>query len=362
VTISGRAAVLADGLVGPVEIEVVAGRVRAVRPVDERRTSPWTLVPGFVDLQVNGIDDIDVARAADRDWDRLDAALVRQGVTAWCPTLVSAPLDSYAAPLARIAEAARRRGPRPTILGAHLEGPFLGHRPGAHRADAVVPADLDWIEGLPSIVRLMTLGPEQPGALAAIAALRARGVTVALGHTDAEPEVLAEAVAVGACLFTHLFNASGPLAARAPGPVGAALTDDRLAVSLIADLVHVAPHNLRLALRAKPAGGVVLVTDAVAWRSASATDQGIELVEGAPRLPAGTIAGSALTMDAAVRNLMAAGGADLVTAVGAATAAPARVLGEPDRGRLAPGTRADVVALDADGRVAQVWIAGHPLL
>jgi N-acetylglucosamine-6-phosphate deacetylase len=303
-----------------------------------------------------------VATAEGGDWDRLDAALVAQGVTAWCPTLVSAPLDAYADPLARVAAAAGREGARPTVLGAHLEGPFLGERVGAHRPDAVVPPDLGWIGQLPEIVRLMTLGPEAPGALDAVAALVTRGVTVALGHTAAEPEVVRAAVDAGARLFTHLFNASGPVAARSPGPVGAALADDRLVVSLIADLVHVDATTLALALRAKPADRVALVTDAVAWRSAWATDQGIDLVDGAPRLPDGTIVGSALTMDQAVRNLVEVVGVDLPTAIRAAATTPARLLGAAERGVLRPGARADVVALDPELRVAQVWIGGEPAM
>ncbi len=307
-----------------------------------------------MDLQVNGIDAVDVARADGADWDALDEALLGQGVTSWCPTLVSAPLDRYEAPLARIAEAARTRS---GILGAHLEGPFLGERHGAHPAAFVVEPDLGWVEGLPPIVRLMTVGPEHGPAV--VERLRARGVVVALGHTAAGPDVVRAAVDAGATLFTHLFNASGPVGGREPGPVGAALADDRLAVSLIADLAHVEATSLAVALKAKPAGKVALDTDAVAWRSPWATDQGIELVRGAPRLPDGTIAGSALRMDQAVRNLVQVVGADLAAAVRAASGNPATVIGAPDRGELAAGRRADIVALDDQLHVARVWQAGR---
>ncbi len=359
--IRAASAVLADGRRGPTGIEVVAGRIAAVRPLADRGGPGWTLVPGFVDLQVNGIDEVDVALARDEDWATLDRSLVRQGVTAWCPTLVSAPLDRYAAPLARIASAAARDGARPAILGAHLEGPFLGDRHGAHPDAAVVPPDPDWVAGLEG-VRLMTVGPEAPGALDLIRALVDRGVVVAVGHTAAEPGVVIAAVDAGARLFTHLFNASGPVGARSPGPVGAALTDDRLSVSLIADLVHLDPVTLGLALRAKAADRVVLVTDAVAWRSSWAQDQAIALVDGVPRLPDGTIAGSALTLDGAVRNIVREIGVDLVDAIRFASTNPAVLMGCADRGVLAVGARADIVALDADLQVAQVWIAGEPVL
>jgi N-acetylglucosamine-6-phosphate deacetylase len=356
--IRAAASVLPDGRRGPTELEVVNGRLAAVRPLADGGLPKWTLVPGFVDLQVNGIGAVDVARAEGDDWSLLDAALVAQGVTAWCPTLVSAPLGHYAEPLARITASAGRDGARPAILGAHLEGPFLGDRHGAHPAAVVVAPDLDWVAGLDPVVGLMTVGPEAPGAIDLVRALVGRDVVVALGHTAAEPDVVRSAADAGASLFTHLFNASGTVGARSPGPVGAALADDRLTVSLIADLVHVDPVTLAVAFRAKPAERVILVTDAVAWQSVWARDQGMGMVGGAARLPDGTIAGSALTMDQAVRNLVQV----LVDAVRAASTNPARVMGQADRGVLAVGARADVVALDADLHVAQVWIAGQPML
>ncbi len=343
---------------------LAGGRIEAVEPATgPRPTRPGTLVPGFVDLQVNGIGAVDVATARDGDWDRLDAALLAQGVTAWCPTLVSAPLDTYADPLAHIARAAARPAAgRPAVLGAHLEGPFLGDRHGAHPDEVVVGPDLDWLAALPEVVRLVTLGPEAPGALEAVRLLAARGCLVAVGHTAATPAVVTAAVDAGARLFTHLFNGSGTVGARDPGPVGAALVEDRLAVSLIADLVHVDPVTLDLVLRAKPADGVVLVTDAVAWDSPWARQRGVTVVDGAPRLADGTLAGSALTMDAAVRHLVAHTGADLATAVRAASTTPARLLGEVDRGRIVPGARADLVLLDEHLEVGEVWVGGVPAL
>ena len=359
--IRAASAVLPGGGHGPTEIEVVAGRIVGVRPLVDGGLPEWTLVPGFVDLQVNGIDAVDVAVARDGDWDTLDGSLVAQGVTAWCPTLVSAPFDRYAAPLARIASAGARDGARPGILGAHVEGPFLGERHGAHPVSMVVAPDLAWATGLDG-VGLMTVGPEAPGAPDLIRALVDRGVVAAIGHTNASPDAVTAAVDAGASLFTHLFNASGTVGARSPGPVGAALADDRLAVSLIADLVHVDPVTLGVAVRAKPADRLVLVTDAVAWQSPWAQRQGIAMVDGVPRLPDGTIAGSALTMDRAVRNLVQVVGVDLADAVRFASTNPARLMGCDDRGVLAVGARADIVALDADLQVAQVWIAGQPLL
>ena len=156
--------VLPDQVTGPAVVEVDDdGRISAISPSTDVVTDR-ILVPGLVDLQVNGHDDIDVAAARGSDWDRLDELLVAQGVTAWCPTLVSAPLDRYAAPLARLAEAASRADRRPEILGAHLEGPFLGERPGAHPPELIVAVDRAWLDALPPSIAVLTLAPECPGA------------------------------------------------------------------------------------------------------------------------------------------------------------------------------------------------------
>lgn len=357
-TIAGARALTPDGWTGPVEVAVEDGVIAAIRPT-AASLPPLALVPGFVDLQVNGHDDIDVATATGRDWDRLDDLLARQGVTTWCPTLVTAPLDAYAVPLGHITAAAARSGPRPAIAGAHLEGPFLGGRAGAHPAELIRPIDTAWLEHLPPVVRVVTLGPEIDGAMAAIEELAGRGLLVALGHSSATYERGTEAIDAGARLATHCFNAMDGLHHRAPGLVGAALCDDRIAVSLIADLAHVHPALLRLAFRAKGPEAVALVTDAVAWRSGHVGGITVEAVDGVPRLADGTIAGSALTMDRAVRNTVVAAGVPLADAVTAAATTPARLLGLDDRGRLAVGARADLVALSEDLAVEATWVAGE---
>jgi N-acetylglucosamine-6-phosphate deacetylase len=347
-----------SGMIGPVEIVVDDGLIVAVH---ETRGSAGdtTLVPGFVDLQVNGIDDIDVASAADDDWDRLDALLVAQGTTTWCPTLVTAPMHRYAGALDRIAAAAARSGPRPAIAGVHLEGPFLGGAPGAHTASLVQPIDLAWLAALPAIVRVLTLGAEPDGALEAVALLAGRDVLVSIGHSRASFDQVTAAIEAGALLVTHLFNGMNALHHRTPGVPGAALTDDRVAVSLIADGVHVHPAMLRLAFAAKPAHQVVIVTDAVAWRSGTAGPVRIAMRDGAPRLADGTLAGSAVTMDDSIRRVVRVCGVDLGRVVRAASTNPARLLGLADRGTIEVGRRADLVELDDDLRVRATWIGGQ---
>jgi len=363
-TVSATTVVTPTGLLEPGEVVVEDGVIAEVRPAPASDRVPRrVLTPGFLDLQVNGHDDVNCATAVGDDWERMDALLIAQGVTGWCPTLITAPLDRFAAPLARIAAAAGRPPApgRPVILGAHLEGPFLGGAPGAHPRQHLVPLDLGWLAALPSIVKIVTLAPELVGATDAIRLLVGRGVLVSLGHSTAGLTESIAATDAGARLVTHLFNGMGPLHHREPGLLGAALSDDRLTPSLIADGVHVHPAALRAAARAKGLGGWVVVTDAVAWRDGRLDDRGelrVQVVDGAPRLADGTLAGSALTMDAAIRRMVEEAGIPLTEAVAAATSTPARLLGLGDRGRIVPGCRADLVALDPDAlTIDEVWIA-----
>ena len=208
-----------QGLVGPAAVVVEDGRIEAVERVPGGVHVPdRTLAPGLVDLQVNGLDDVDVAEAGER-WPHLDRLLAAGGVTTWLPTLVTSPLDAYPARLEAVAAAASRPGRgRPAIAGVHLEGPFLGGRPGAHPVDLLRPLDLDWLAGLPPVVRLVTLAPELEGAPEAVRLLRSKGVAVSLGHSAATPAQVAVCIEAGATLVTHVFNGMPPLHHRDPGP------------------------------------------------------------------------------------------------------------------------------------------------
>ena len=356
-TIAARSVLTPQGWIGPTEVTVGDdGTIVGLRSVSDRDTPPLRLVPGFVDLQVNGIDDIDVARAAGHDWARLGELLLAQGVTSWCPTLVSARLDHYDRALTEIAHAQTLSGP--TIVGAHLEGPFLGGAPGAHRRELLVPIDLDWLAALPDVVRLVTLAPELKGADAAISLLTSRGIRVSLGHSTPSIAQVQSAVSCGAVMVTHLFNGMSGTHHREPGLAMAALLDDDLAVGLIADLIHVHPSALQLAFRAKPDDKTVLVTDSVAWRAGTAGPVGLTIADGAPRLADGTLAGSTLTMDAAIRNVVQHCGVSLERAVRSASTHPAAVMGLSDRGEVAVGKRADLVTLTDELTIDRVWLAG----
>lgn len=352
------ARVLLDGeLVGPAEVVIEGGTVREVRPTDGH-VEDVVVAPGFVDLQVNGMGAVDVSTAAGTDWDDLDASAAATGVTAWLPTVVSRPLDRYAGPLGRIDEARRREGHRPAVLGVHLEGPFLGGRPGAHDRESLVDPDPDWLQALPDTVRMVTIAPERAGAIDAVRLLTARGTVVSLGHSTADVETTVAGFDAGATMVTHLFNAMAPLHQREPGIAGAALADDRVTAGLVADLVHVHPAWITTAFRTKGPRRVALVTDAVAWRARRLAELDIGLVDGAPRLPDGTIAGSALTMDSAVRNVVDRAGVSLADALLAAATTPADVLRDTSRGRLVPGARADLVVLGGDDLAVRRTLVG----
>ncbi|HYV60865.1 MAG TPA: amidohydrolase family protein [Acidimicrobiia bacterium] len=326
-------------------------------PVGALDAGSALLAPGLIDLQVNGVDDDDFATADAAGWRRAARAQLERGVTAFCPTLVTAPLDRYDDALEHVSAARHdlAGAPLPSVLGVHLEGPFLGGAPGAHPVDLVRAVDLAWLQHLlaafPDVVTIVTLAPEADPGLAATRFLSDRGVTVALGHSTATYDEVHAAADAGARLVTHLFNGMAPLHHREPGLAGAALEDERLTPTLIADLVHVHPAALRLAIAHKR--NVALVTDRVATVGLRVSE------DGTARLADGTIAGSTLTMDGAVRNVVATGVA-VERAIEMATVIPAGALGLTDRGRLAPGTRADIVAFDpASLAVRGVWVTGE---
>lgn len=349
---------LPSGIFGPHQVTCERGIITSITPI----TSDYEevlLAPGFIDLQVNGIDAVDVSEARSDEWTMLDRALLEQGVTTWCPTLISAPLNSYPKKYAQVVAAQGRQGDRrPAIAGIHLEGPFLGGAIGAHDPRFVQDANSDWFSVLPDIVRIVTLAPENTVAMSAISALRARNIVVSIGHSRALDVFTVGAIDAGARLVTHLFNGMSGVHHRHDGVALVALTDDRVVVSLIADLVHVQPRAISLTFRAKP-DSVVLVTDSIALHSESARRRGIKLIGGVPRLPDGTLAGSALTMNMAIKNVVQNCEVDVHLAIQAATATPAKLLNLSDRGSIAIGNRADLVALGLDFEIRHVWISGE---
>lgn len=366
----------ASQMVSPGYVRVEGDRIAEVGagPPPERpdvELDGGTLAPGLVDLQVNGYYGHDLVDADDAGWHAIVRGLPETGVTAFLPTFITAPVPSL---VTALRAAARRLPSLPAagsrVLGVHLEGPFLSHdRRGAHNAAWLTdpsPAALrDLLDAGP--VTIVTLAPERAGGLDAVRTLSRAGVLVSIGHSDATADQVKQAADAGARMVTHLFNAQSGVHHRAPGVAAQALADGRLTAGLIADLAHVAPVVCKVAFAAAP-GRVVLVTDAAAAAGMppgryELGGEPIDLpAEGPPVRADGTIAGSALRLDAAVGNIVGLG-VDLTVAVDAATRVPADLIGRSDIGRIAPGAVADLVWLDGPAgggvRARATWIGGE---
>jgi N-acetylglucosamine-6-phosphate deacetylase len=323
------------------------------------------VVPGFIDLQVNGGFGVEVGE--DPEAIRILAArLPETGVTAFLPTIVTSPHEFYPQAIAAFEAAKDAPGARP--LGLHIEGPFLSpQRHGAHRRDLIERADLRLLATLldSDAVRLVTLAPERPDAPELIHRLTERGILVSLGHTDATYEQFEAGVDAGARMATHLYNAMSPFGHRAPGAIGAALTDGRVSVGLIADGIHAHPASLNLAIRAKGVGRIALVTDMMAAAGmlpgAYALGGQQVIVDGTTaRLADGTLAGSIITMDQAMRNMtMWMGDVMLGEILQMTSRTPARLLGLHTKGAIYVDGDADLVLLDANLRVQMTIIKGE---
>lgn len=377
-----------DAVIDDAVIDLEGDRITAAGP-RRRRAAPAsgaartvdlegaTVAPGFVDIQVNGGGDIlfndDPSPAA---LHAIAAAHARSGTTSIVPTYITGPVDGMRAALRAVA-AAHARDPL-GILGIHFEGPAISRlRAGVHDPAfitdrfpvEILDHDRDSASG--GGVVLVTLAPEVTGT-AAIRALRQRGAVVSIGHTDATYEQAKEAFAQGATCVTHLFNGMSPLAARQPGTVGAALEDAGAWVGIIADGHHCHAASILVALRAKPAGKCLLVTDAMPPAGGSSRGYtlgpyhvevrdgrcvvtqdtrlpGERLVDGV-RAPGveGTLAGSAIDMARAVRHCVSRVGIPLEAALKMASLHPAQMLGlDGHLGRIAPGYVANLVVLGA---------------
>ena len=345
----------------PGDVEIETGRIAAVgcQPAG----AGGLAVPGFVDLQVNGFGGVDFLTADPGAYAAAGDALAATGVTAFQPTLISAPPAALRTALAVASEA---RCPL-RVLGVHLEGPFLSPAwPGAHQPEhlrAPDPALLDELLAAGSVAA-MTLAPVLPGGLDLIEALAGRRVGARIGHTDADAATAGAAFERGAAAITHIHNAHRRFAPRDPGPAGAALARDGVAVTAIVDGVHLAPETVESVRRAAGAR-LCVVSDAIAAAGCgdgtfSLGSAGVEVRDGRATRPDGTLAGSTGGLDRALR-LLDEGGAPLAGAVHAVSRAPALLAGRPDLGRLARGAPADVVVLDDELRVTRTVAGGVEL-
>ena len=351
---------------------------RTARPIPQRARlvdfGDAILAPGFVDIHIHGGAGHDLMAADASGLSAVEQLLFKHGVTSYFPTTVTAPLDQTWSALDRLADAIESasrddgsRAKRAQPLGIHLEGPFLSHvRRGAHPPanllSPTLPAFDRFWQAARGHIRVMTIAPELPGADEVIAEAAQRGVCVSLGHSDAGLDAARAGVAAGARHATHTFNAMRPLDHRDPGILGEVLTDSRLSADIIADGIHVDPVIVQLFLKAKGPDAAVLITDATAatgmpdgrYRLGSLE---VEVKDG--RCMVGeSLAGSVLTLDRAVRNVMQFAQWDLPQALRLASLNPARVAGVKNGGSLQAGAPADLVVLSPSGEVRKTIIGG----
>jgi N-acetylglucosamine-6-phosphate deacetylase len=332
------------------------------------------LAPGYFDLHIHGSAGYDVMNEAAEALPAIGQFLARHGVTSYFPTTVTAPMDATLRALERLANEIEKREStnddgkgwaRP--LGIHLEGPFISHaRRGVHPQENLLAPTLTLFERLWQAargrIRMMTIAPELEGASEVIAEAARRGVSVSMGHSDADFAAAERGIVAGARHATHTFNAMRPLAHRSPGILGAVLTDRRVSADIIADGVHLDPAIVKLFAQAKGPEQTVLITDAI---SATGMPDGryrlgsfeVDVHDGKCTAN-GKLAGSVLTMDRAVRNLVRFAEWDLPQAVAAASRNPARVARIANKGILTAGADADFVVLNPAGEVLQTFIGG----
>lgn len=357
-----------EQFIGPSTITIMDGHIASIVNGDidaDMRLTYGVLGPGLIDLHNNGAFGVDCATASPKEWDRFVDGLAICGVTSVLPTVITAPLPAIADASARLHLAMQRH---PGLLGLHLEGPFLASgKRGAHQQawlQLPSPTSIETLLHPPvkDVLRLVTLAPELPGALAAITQLTKAGIKVSLGHSEADAKQVRSAIEAGARLVTHLFNAQSSLGHRAIGLPGVALSNPLLSPCVIVDGVHVAPELLEIIFTACP--HAIAVTDSIplAGLAPGATLEfggalAILSQDGVGRREDGTIAGAAITLDEGLRRLIRFG-IKPETALAAVTSRPASAMGLPS-GRIAPGAPANLVWWSEEFYPLQVWRAGQ---
>lgn len=375
VEIANAAVVIEDGIV-----TAVGARDAVALPANARilEARGRTLIPGFVDVHIHGAGGHDVMEATGAALDTVAQTIVKFGTTSFVPTTVTASTDATCTALSGLRKeiAAREKSPSKAAsaqpLGFHLEGPFLsvarrGVHPPDHLAAPSIPTFEKFLDAAGGRVRILTLAPELPGALELIAAARKRGVQIGMGHTDATYAQTMAAIAAGARHAVHVYNAMRPFSHRETGVIGAVLTSEEVGAELIADGVHVDDPAIRVLLASKGTARTLLVSDGTA---ATGMPDGkyklgpfeVTVSGGVCRSFEGNLAGSTLTLDRALRNIVALG-VPLTDAVRMLTLNPAQFLGlEKQKGVIAPGADADLVLLDENLRITNVFSRGVALV
>lgn len=355
------------------QLHIENGTIAAIEPIPAGVTArdAELLCPAYIDTHVHGGAGVDVMDDAPDVLDTLAMHKAREGVGAFLPTTVTAPLESIHAALMRIARRTQSGGPGAQVLGSYLEGPyFTPQNKGAHPPELFRELDIAELDRLADVsqgtLRVVALAPEKTGALRAIRHLKQRGIRVMLGHSAATYDQTLAAFDAGADGLVHCYNGMTGLHHREPGMVGAGLTDKRAWLELIADGHHVHPGAMRLCCCCAQ-DRVVLITDAM--QAAGMPDgrytlcgEEVTMQNGVVRTGAGGLAGSTLALDAAVRNMVEHTGITAEDAIHMASLHPARLLGMDNQlGSLAPGKRANLIALDGGLHLHKIWIQGQAL-
>ncbi|GIO08366.1 N-acetylglucosamine-6-phosphate deacetylase [Brevibacillus reuszeri] len=327
------------------------------------------ICPGFMDIHMHGIDGHDTMDGTPESLQAISKALPRFGVTSFLATTMTAPYKEIVPVLSTIAQVSRQGLDGAEVVGVHLEGPWINPRyKGAQKEENIALPQLDAVRRLyelaEGLIKVVTIAPEQPEALEAIAWLKEQGVIVSAGHTGASFAQASQAVDAGVRHFTHCFNAMTGLHHREPGVVGAAMYHEQLSTELIADGIHVHPAVMNILYRVKTAGKLALVSDSM--RAAAMGEgtydlggQEVHVHGDQAKLADGTLAGSILTLNRAVANMVTLSKVPLPEAVEMASHTPATILGLGERkGRLAAGYDADVTVLDKQFDVSMTFVAG----
>ncbi|MDR2899509.1 MAG: N-acetylglucosamine-6-phosphate deacetylase [Clostridiales bacterium] len=366
-----------NGVIENTPLFVEGGLIKHIGPEAENMTGEaidlkdYTLLPGFIDIHVHGGGGYDIMDATYEAVDAISKFKIKEGVTSFCPTTVTASLDSLKAALNSITEAMDKGVSGADILGPFIEGPYINaHYKGAHPEDKIRPVNLDEIKDLVSHAKgnvSIAIAPELKDALKAIKYIADKGITVRIGHTGADYDCVNSAVRNGAKIAVHTYNAMSPLTHRDPGTVGGVMDNDELYAELIFDTVHVHPAAARILARVKPEGKMVLITDCM--RAGGLTDGEYMLGElpvivkdSIARTETGNLAGSTVSLNKAVNNMLKLGKFDMIKAVNMASLNPANALGLTDRGLIALGKRADLIAVDGDFNVKFVMVNGKILI
>ena len=370
--ISGAGILIRDG-----EIETIGSRADLTLPsgAQEVRAEDSTAIPGFIDVHVHGAGGRDVMEGNRDALGTVTAKLAQFGTTSLLATTLTAGADDTCRAVegisSYIATQHETNQPRAEILGIHFEGPFLSkERRGVHPTEFLQLPSAEFLQRLLQAssgnARILTIAPELLGAMPCIDAARSLGMVVSIGHTDATYEQARAAVAHGAHHATHVYNAMRPFTHRDPGVIGAVLTTPEVTAELIADGIHVDEIAMKVLLQAKGANGVVLISDGV---SATGMPDGkymlggleVTVSGGVCRNSEGKLAGSTLTLDRSLRNVVKLG-IPFVDAVRMLTVNPATLLGiEFKKGALRTGADADIVLLDDSFEITQVWARGFPV-